>query len=86
MQTSSTASGVANMYSFSNQNSLATTPIDTAASQIMVELEPGAVGRTGTMGRGNTFCASGARTLQRNGGKSRRTGTRTCSKARVGKH
>lgn len=71
MQTSSTASGVANMYSFSNQNSLATTPIDTAASQIMVELEPGAVAsRTGTMGRGNTFSASGARTLQRNGGAS----------------
>ncbi|KAK3914462.1 Protein shisa-2-like protein [Frankliniella fusca] len=70
MQTSSTASGVANMYSFSNQNSLATTPIDTAASQIMVELEAGAGSRTGTMGRGNTFSASGAsgaRTLQRNG-------------------
>ncbi|KAK7791537.1 hypothetical protein R5R35_008694 [Gryllus longicercus] len=40
LQCSSTASGVANMYSFSNQNSHASTPIDTA---VLVDMEP--VGR-----------------------------------------
>jgi hypothetical protein len=42
MHCSSTASGVANMYSFSNPNSLATTPLDSALanSHLLVDLEP----------------------------------------------
>ncbi|KAJ9584977.1 hypothetical protein L9F63_020682, partial [Diploptera punctata] len=63
MHCSSTASGVANMYSFSNPNSLATTPLDSAVanSRLLVDLEPvvahsinSSDGRA-TMGRGHTF-------------------------------
>jgi hypothetical protein len=61
MHCSSTASGVANMYSFSNPNSLATTPLDSALvnSRLLVDLEPAHSmspneSRT-TMARGHTF-------------------------------
>jgi hypothetical protein len=63
MHCSSTASGVANMYSFSNPNSLATTPLDSALanSRLLVDLEPVVAHsmsptetRT-TMTRGHTF-------------------------------
>ncbi|XP_069694390.1 uncharacterized protein [Periplaneta americana] len=61
MHCSSTASGVANMYSFSNPNSLATTPLDSAVagSRLLVDLEPvhsltSTEGRA-AMGRGHTF-------------------------------
>ncbi|XP_068082062.1 uncharacterized protein [Anabrus simplex] len=52
---SSTASGVANMYSFSNHNSLVSTPIDTA---VLVDVEPAAAGGRDAgrgMARGHTF-------------------------------
>ena len=63
MHCSSTASGVANMYSFSNPNSLATTPLDSAvaSSRLLVDLEPvvthsiGSSDGRATMGRGHTF-------------------------------
>ena len=63
MHCSSTASGVANMYSFSNPNSLATTPLDSAvaSSRLLVDLEPvvahsiGSSDSRATMGRGHTF-------------------------------
>lgn len=63
MHCSSTASGVANMYSFSNPNSLATTPLDSALanSRLLVDLEPvvaHSMSRTEsrtTMARGHTF-------------------------------
>ncbi|XP_023705584.1 uncharacterized protein LOC111863470 [Cryptotermes secundus] len=63
MHCSSTASGVANMYSFSNPNSLATTPLDSALanSRLLVDLEP-VVARSlsptdsrATMAMGHTF-------------------------------
>jgi hypothetical protein len=61
MHCSSTASGVANMYSFSNPNSLATTPLDSALvnARLLVDLEPAHSmspneTRT-TMARGHTF-------------------------------
>ncbi|XP_021929602.1 uncharacterized protein LOC110834590 isoform X2 [Zootermopsis nevadensis] len=71
MHCSSTASGVANMYSFSNPNSLATTPLDSAvaSSRLLVDLEPVVAHSIvpnetrSMMARGNTFsreaCSTG---------------------------